>query len=384
MEKERQTNSKNEPGDAPSVRVIASQASWIVGEADSQLRNLARLPDVVRVVGMPDLHPGKGVPIGAVVATERVLYPHLAGNDIGCGMGLWQTDLPSRKLKLDRWVKKLARLESPWEGNVGHWLANANVPQTPFDSSLGTIGGGNHFAELQVVEAVHDQSLFEALGLRTGRLVLLVHSGSRGFGESVLRQHIDRLGTAAVAADSADARGYLDGHDHAMAWARSNRALIADRFLAALNADGERILDLCHNSITKEELNGRFCWLHRKGAAPSNSGAVVIPGSRGSPSYLVQPIGRQEANGFSVAHGAGRKWARSDARARLERRYSANSLRRTELGGRVICDDKKLLYEEAPQAYKDIDQVVSDLIDAGVVRVICTFRPLITYKTKMV
>ena len=83
-----------------------------------------------------------------------------------------------------------------------------------------------------------------------------------------------------------------------------------------------------------------------------------------------------------MAHGAGRKWARSDAKARLEQRYSPEKLARTDLGGRVICRDGDLIYEEAPQAYKDIGRVVQDLIDAGLVTVIATLRPLITYKTR--
>jgi hypothetical protein len=109
---------------APAVRVIASPKSWIVGDAATQLQRVAQLPGAVQVVGMPDLHPGKGAPIGAVVATRGVLYPHLAGNDIGCGMGLWHTDLSSRRLKLDRWIRKpklLAIACSPRSGIRGTW-----------------------------------------------------------------------------------------------------------------------------------------------------------------------------------------------------------------------------------------------------------------------
>ncbi|MDP6945812.1 MAG: RtcB family protein, partial [Myxococcota bacterium] len=125
------------------------------------------------------------------------------------------------------------------------------------------------------------------------------------------------------------------------------------------------------------------CWLHRKGAAPADKGPVVIPGSRGTLSYLVAPCGDGLANAQSLAHGAGRKWKRSEAKPRLSRRFRPEDLRRTKLGGRVICDDRDLLYEEAPQAYKDVDRVVQDLVDAGALTVIATLRPIITYKKRV-
>ena len=375
-------DSSDVQGGKVRVRIIASHNNWVVSEAVSQLQSLARLPGVEHVVGLPDLHPGRGVPIGAAVITSGVIYPHLAGNAIGCGMALWKAGLPAGKRKLDRWTKKLKGLENCWGGDVANWLANDGVQPTSFDRSLGTIGGGNHFAELQAVEAVHDELAFEGLGLEAGELVLLVHSGSRGFGEAVLQDHLKECGTAGTPVESDPARTYLTRHNHAIAWARCNRTVIAHRFLSMISGKGERVLDLCHNGITQTAVDGKSCWVHRKGAAPSDVGPVVVPGSRGSLSYLVQPTGDQKANGFSVAHGAGRKWARNDARGRLEGRYSPESLKRTDLGSRVICEDKNLLYEEAPQAYKKADVVVQDLVDAGLVRIVATFRPLITYKTK--
>ena len=161
-----------EPGPPPDrvpVRVVASSKNWVVGDAVQQLQRVAQLPGVVMAVGMPDLHPGKGVPIGAAVATSGVLYPHLAGNDIGCGMALWQTDLLGRKLKLDRWVRKLNGLESPWEGDVAPLLAEAGIAATPFDGSLGTIGGGNHFAELQAIVEVQNPAALATLGVTAGQ-----------------------------------------------------------------------------------------------------------------------------------------------------------------------------------------------------------------------
>jgi len=110
--------------------------------------------------------------------------------------------------------------------------------------------------------------------------------------------------------------------------------------------------------------------------------AVVIPGSRGSLSYLVKPLGDGESRAWSLAHGAGRKWARSEARQRMRERFGMHQLTQTPLGGRVICGERDLLYEEAPAAYKNIEDVVQELVDAGLASVVATFRPLLTYKTR--
>ena len=141
------------------------------------------------------------------------------------------------------------------------------------------------------------------------------------------------------------------------------------------------LLDVTHNSVVASQLGGQKGWLHRKGAAPANEGVVPIPRSRGSATFLVAPDGDGELNLQSLAHGAGRKWSRSSAKARLRGRYGANELERTEIGGRVLCDDRDLLYEEAPQAYKPIASVVQALDDAGVARSVAMLNPLMTYKT---
>ena len=171
----------------------------------------------------------------------------------------------------------------------------------------------------------------------------------------------------------------IQRHNQAVNWACLNREIIAKRFLGALGLGGSRVLDITHNSVTPHQGG----WLHRKGAAPSDKGAVVIPGSRGTHSYLVMPsAGNADISLRSLAHGAGRRWKRSDAKARLSHRYSVTDLTRTPLGGRVICEDKSLMYEEAPEAYKDISTVITDMERFGLVKTIATLRPLITYKTR--
>jgi hypothetical protein len=123
--------------------------------------------------------------------------------------------------------------------------------------------------------------------------------------------------------------------------------------------------------------------LHRKGATPSDCGPVVIPGSRGAYSFLVVPTGPQALSAFSLAHGAGRKWSRGKALSRMRGRYrNPTPLLTTSLGSAVICEDKELLYEEAPEAYKEVTEIVQDLVDKRLVRVVAVLRPVITYKMR--
>ena len=384
------------------VRILASSSTWVEGTAVDQLRKTAELPGMKLAVGLPDLHPGKGSPIGAAFVTEDRIYPTLVGNDIGCGIALWRTDLNGKKPKRDQWAERLKNLDEPWDGDTRAWLLERDVAPTAHDASLGTIGSGNHFAELQSIESIENASECEALGITADAAYLCVHSGSRGLGEAVLREHVDQHRASGLPA--AEAVDYLAKHDHAMRWASANRQLIAKRMLDCLRADATPLTNICHNWVEQStpilettaptvrqasscaELQlhraAATTWIHRKGAAPSTQGPVVIPGSRGSFSYLVKPVNPTKSSAFSLAHGAGRKWSRSDSRGRLEKRYTAKQLERTELGSHVICEDKDLLYEEAPQAYKNITTVIDDLVNAGLAEVLAILRPLITYKVR--
>ena len=364
------------------VRLIASPKSWIEGEAVRQLYATAAFEGVRLAVGFPDLHPGKGTPAGAAFITRDVVYPHLIGGDIGCGMALFATDLVRRDAKLDRWAGLRFDLEHPWDEYVGDFLAERDLASTEFDSAMGTIGGGNHFAELQAIEKVFDAEAFKELGLGKQQLIVLVHSGSRGLGESTLRAYTDEHAASGAEVESVAAEKYLRRHDLAVRWAKANRELIARRFTAAIGAESQCLWDGSHNSIRRQECDRELVWIHRKGAVDADAPFVVIPGSRGTFSYLVKPIGTGESHAWSLAHGAGRKWSRSESRLRMRERFGAQQLTQTPLGGRVICEERDLLYEEAPAAYKNIEAVVQDLVDAGLVSVVATLRPLLTYKTR--
>jgi len=365
-----------------NVRLFVSAKSWVEGEALRQLYAAANFDGMRLAVGFPDLHPGKGSPVGAAFVTEGLIYPYLIGGDVGCGMALFKTDLVQRDIKLNRWADLRFDLEHPWEGEMREVLAASELESTEFDQALGTLGGGNHFAELQMVDEVLDARAFRLFGLGKQQLVVLVHSGSRGLGESILRDYVAEHQASGSDAESFAAAAYLLGHDLAVRWAKVNRGLLAQRFVHQFGAQANLLWDGCHNSITSREHEGETVWVHRKGAVAAETEAVVIPGSRGSLSYLVRPLGDGESRAWSLAHGAGRKWARSEARQRMRERFGMHQLTQTPLGGRVICGARDLLYEEAPAAYKNIEDVIQDLVDAGLVSVIATFRPLLTYKTR--
>ncbi|XOV78645.1 MAG: RNA ligase RtcB family protein [Aestuariibacter sp.] len=366
------------------VSLVASENTWIEGLAIQQLNKTAELEGMHAVAGMPDLHPGKGYPIGAAFFSKEMVYPALVGNDIGCGMGLWQTSLKTNKVNLDKLSKRLSNVESPlddsWQDYIFKRKSDKCIANSMFDISLGTIGGGNHFAEFQQVVEVMDQAKLETLGLNPKQIQLLVHSGSRGLGQSILVNHVQIHSHNGVSDNSEAQKKYLVSHDEAVRWAELNRELIAKRFMQATRLNGECLMDVNHNLVMPMTFDGVPGWLHRKGATPSDAGFVMIPGSRGDYSYLVQPTSSEKAL-FSLAHGAGRKWKRGDCKDRLSRKYKREDLYRTDLGSRVICGDKELLYDEAPQAYKDCSSIIDDLVNAELIEVVAKLKPVLTFKT---
>jgi len=371
------------------ISLIASKETWIEGLAIQQLITTSALADMHQVAGMPDLHPGRGYPIGAAFYTRNKIYPALVGNDIGCGMSLWQTSAKTSKVNLSKLAKKFANIERPLDESWSTMIANRkndkSITESSFDHALGTIGGGNHFAEFQAIDDIYDQQAFNELGLNKKHLQLLVHSGSRGYGQSILFEHIRQFNHDGINTHGSDFEHYLSRHDEAVRWAELNRELIAQRFLMAIKAQGNCLLDINHNLVSSKNINGQSGWLHRKGATPSDQGYVVIPGSRGDYTYLVKPItSNTEISNlslFSLAHGAGRKWKRGECQGRLSHKYKRKDMIRTALGSHVICGNKTLLYDEAPQAYNDCGSVVTDMVDAGLITVIAKLRPVLTFKT---
>ncbi|CAN7754309.1 RNA ligase RtcB family protein [Bradyrhizobium sp. LjRoot220] len=366
-------------GRAP-IHVFASSKSWIEGSATLQLEQVAGLPGVQAVAAMPDLHPGKYGPVGCAILADRI-HPQLVGSDIGCGMGLFALDIAARKLRLDQLAERLSSLDQPWDGDVAAVMTGTGLDATTSDASLGSIGGGNHFCEIQAIEEILAPETAAQAGLDRDNAYVLVHSGSRGLGYSIL-ERILRDGQPALDPASDEGRSYMDAHDHAVQWAKLNRRIIAERAATAARADLRPVNDLAHNMVERQISAGGVMALHRKGAAASDRGLVPVPGSRGTLSYLVEPLAPMQAEALaSLAHGAGRKYDRASMHGRVRGKKSdVARLERNPYGGIVVCGDRGLLVEEAPEAYKNIDRVIADLVEFGLARVVATFRPLVTFK----
>ncbi|RKN38692.1 RNA ligase RtcB family protein [Micromonospora endolithica] len=357
-----------------SVTVFASPGSWIESDAVAQCHQVAALDGMVHVAGMPDLHPGKGAPIGAAMMST-LLYPFLVGSDIGCGIAVFPIRL--RRAAPERIAARFPDLDRALDpdrdADDPAWAVLDGEVPAGHAEGLGTVGRGNHFVELAVVGTVFEPGAADRLGLAAGDLVLVVHSGSRGLGERILRAHTEAYG----AGPAPDPAAYLAAHDEAVRWGALNRRLLAARVAHALGAEPtEPVVDQCHNLV--EIRDGGY--LHRKGAAPGDGRDVLVAGTRGTPSYLVSGHAGPEAN-HSVAHGAGRKMSRADALRRGKAKHTVQELRRTPVGSVVVCGDRQLLFEEAPTAYKRIEQVVADLVDHDLATPVCTTVPLVTYKT---
>ena len=364
------------------IQIIADSNTWIEGNAVAQLETTARLPHMLRVAGMPDLHAGRGYPVGAAFFSDRHFYPALIGNDIGCGMAFWQTNLRAAKFKPAKLAKQLGNIDTPLDKDEQVDLLGDAVDMRQFSDGLavGTIGGGNHFAELQTVDTVYRADLLPT-DFDENHLQLLVHSGSRGLGQQILQRHIAAFGHQGLAEEGEAAAAYLAEHQAALEFASLNRRLIAARMLDRWRAEGTCLLNVHHNFLEQTEIDDTIGWLHRKGATPTDKGLVMIPGSRGDYSYLVQPAEDCQISLNTLAHGAGRKWQRGECKGRLSHKYTADSLRQTEFGSVVVCQDKTLIFEEAPQAYKSIDSVIAAMKNAGLIELVARFKPVLTYKT---
>lgn len=360
------------------VKVIKSEKSWIESNAIEQLEKVSELKGVVKAVGLPDLHFGK-TPVGASIVTKEIIYPHLVGNDVGCGMALFATGISKGKFKFDKVRGKLQRLEGLENVDISHLLEEVDLPMK---EALGTIGSVNHFAEFQQIEKVYDESALEEIGLNKGEVYLLVHSGSRGYGEYILRKYIDRYSCQNGLKEGSEGfKEYFEEHDKAVEFGRVNRELIAYRILSTIGSkDNVKKLESVHNSIVIKEHEGEKLYVHRKGAAPADVGYVVIAGTRGSSSYIVKPKSDTFNYAYSVAHGAGRRWNRFSCKERLETVYPDKSKREKLLGSNLIYSDRNVLYEEAPEAYKSIDKVIEDMINESMIELVASLKPLITYK----
>jgi tRNA-splicing ligase RtcB (3'-phosphate/5'-hydroxy nucleic acid ligase) len=337
-----------------------------------QLQRIASQPYVVlHVAGMPDLHVAEGVAVGTVFATDDRVVPVALGGDLGCGMSALRFDTPAASLGkrvLETILNDLGNAIPV--GDAFHRGRGTTVPEELLGADLstsalchardrmlprhhGTLGGGNHFVELD-----RDAG---------GSMWLLVHTGSRGLGGAVRAHH----GRAAEDEGAGDLPALLVGTPGgdayvadltiALSVARANRRAILDRAIdvlgnAGISPEPETLVDLHHNFLARETHFGREVWVHRKGAIAAPEGEVgLIPGSMGTASYLV--VGRGEPWSLgSASHGAGRVLPRGVARRVVSPAALERSMRR------VVFDRRRVvsLVEEAPAAYREIGEVLED------------------------
>ena len=334
------------------IKIIRNNKLWMEEEAILHLEKIAHFDGVEDVVGLPDLHESK-VPVGMTVKSKDVIYPFLIGNDIGCGMSLFDTNIKLKKFNTEKYVKKLSNTKL-----IGKY----------------SIGGGNHFAEYQKIEKIFNkEEEAKKINLNQNHLFMLVHSGSRKLADNIYREYASLEG---LTVGSREFKKYLFLHQKAVEYARENRIGVANALMDKIEVkyDNQLILDCMHNYLGFDD--GYF--YHHKGSISARSEYAVIAGSRGSYSYVVKCIPTQETL-FSISHGSGRKWARNLCKGRLETKYKKDELKTTKLKSQVICDNQ-LLYEEATEAYKDIEDVIDTLLEYKTIELVARLKPLVTYK----
>jgi len=289
-------------GCAPITKLFSSSA-WIEGQAEEQLRQVASWPGMLSVAAFPDLHPGRHGPVGAAFMADRI-YPQLVGPDIGCGMALFRLSLPRRKLRLDKVGKKMGILDDALDQDEARaFLDELSIPSSAeFSQGLGSIGGGNHFCEIQEVVSA---DAARGSSLSRGDLCLLIHTGSRGHGYGVFRS-LEEQWAEGFSPDSPHGKEYITRHNEAVQWARVNRLAVASRIAEALRTDIELVTDAAHNTVQHHQ-DG---WLHRKGAAAPDCGLAPLAGSRDDYSYLMEVQDNPQAL-WSTSHGAGRRYDRA-------------------------------------------------------------------------
>ena len=451
-------------------RIFASESILEKATSDnalSQVANVATMPGIVGwALAMPDIHWGYGFPIGGVAATDvdngGAISPGGVGFDIGCGVRLirsdltWEEDVKPRirelvrdlgnrvprgvggsgrmKLRGDE-VDRVLRegVKFPLSKGVG-WEEDAEnvedfgtLPDADPDKisdrakergapQLGSLGAGNHFLEVQVVEEIRHPAAADAMELFEGQVVVMIHSGSRGIGHQACQDYVKRIDRlmpelgiyvpdrqlASAPLDHDAAQDYVGAMFAAGNYARANRHLLMDGCREAFMKTFGRpardmgmhvVYDISHNlaKIEEYEVDGkmrRLC-VHRKGATRAFGPGhpelpdrykdvgqpVIVPGSMGTASYML--VGTNESAGLSFSstcHGAGRAMSRTAAKKEM----SGQQLKR-DLEARGItlaASQPKLLSEEAPYAYKDVSEVVETCEGAGISKVVARLRPV--------
>lgn len=454
-----------EAGMRTDVMVYASEALLAQIEKDLSLVqaiNVSMLPGIVGPsLAMPDIHQGYGFPIGGVAATDwktGVVSPGGVGFDINCGVRLVSTSLEQGavrerlkdlinqvfrdvpcgtggegRIKLNpRQLDGVLREGSPWMvangygeerdaefSEAGGCLEDVDTNKVSDRAKergapqLGTIGSGNHFLEIQYVEAIHDAEAARAMQLEVGRVVVLMHCGSRGLGHQVCTDYVAQMGAAmrkydihvpdrqlaCVPIGSVEGVSYLSAMRAAANFAWANRQGIlhfvrnAFRTIFGKGVQMGVVYDVCHNIAKRERhtINGeeRDVLVHRKGATrafppghrelPASykhvGQPVIIPGSMGTASWVLAGAdGAMRETFGSVCHGAGRLLSRAAAKKGRDAREEQKKLEAQ--GILVRSESRDGILEEIPEAYKDVDEVIEVVHQAGLAKKVARLRPM--------
>jgi tRNA-splicing ligase RtcB (3'-phosphate/5'-hydroxy nucleic acid ligase) len=432
--------------DEPLMRQIRTDAAL------AQLANGATLPGIVRAaLAMPDIHQGYGLPVGGVVATDMrsgVVSPGAIGFDINCGVRLLRTGLEAAAVaprlpalvealyatvptgvggrgSVDLDARELSRVMADgarWAVGRGH---GAREDLAAIESSgaiagadpdavsrhavergvrqLGSLGSGNHFLEVQVVDEVYDEAVATRLGLRAGGITLMIHTGSRGLGHQICTDYLKSTGSAlarygisvpdrqlaCAPIDSPEARAYLGAMRAAANFAFANRQVLAE----AARRVFERVLevppaelgmgvvyDVAHNIAKEEEhdVDGarRRLLVHRKGATRAFPGQpVIVPGDMGRYSFVLVGTETAMRETFgSTCHGAGRVMSRTAAVKAARGRRIVDELAQRGVVARAAGHQS--LAEEMPEAYKDVQNVVDVVHRFGISSRVARLRPI--------
>jgi tRNA-splicing ligase RtcB len=438
-------------------------------ESLQQVANVATLPGIIKAsLAMPDIHWGYGFPIGGVAAFDwrtGVISPGGVGYDINCGVRLATTSLIEKDVRprLEDLVnalyrnipcgvgstgfvrlsveeeKKVLRQGSRWavrqgfgeESDIEHTedkgcMLNADpevVSERALErgrKQLGTLGSGNHFLEVGVVEKIYHPEVAKVFGLYEGQVTLLLHSGSRGFGYQVcddflafMTKHVKKLGIdlpdrqlACAMIQSNEGRRYFNAMACAANYAWANRQILlhgSREVFSNVFGIGPRdlkmnlVYDVCHNIAKKEEhiIDGKkqYACVHRKGATrsfpPGHESLcdkyrsvgqpILIPGDMGTASYVL--VGTQKAmeeTFGSTCHGAGRVLSRKAAKRASKGRAIQRELE--DKGILVRWTGRSTLAEEMPDAYKDVSEVVEVVHGAGISKKVAKLRPMAVVK----
>lgn len=344
-----------------------------------QAKNLANLPFTQKWVSiMPDTHQGYGMPIGGVIATDRVVIPNAVGVDIGCGMKARKTSLQS----IDK--ESLKKILNQIQRDIPTGFNHQKVPQklseelsemmkqlsydnikfreivNKMPSQLGTLGGGNHFIEIQKGD--------------DGHIWIMLHSGSRGIGKMTCDYYNDMAvdlnkkwysyqakELAFLPMDSEQGMEYLQAMRIGMRFAEDNRLHMLDKITQIIGSmfpdmKYEEAIDTHHNYASLEHHYGSDFLVHRKGAVRA-VGKVIIPGSMGSFSYIAD--GLENAESFwSCPHGAGRRMGRKEAKRQVTAQSVIEQMKSDDI--ELYKVNKEDVAEECVQAYKDIDVVIKE------------------------